>query len=96
MRVLRPGGVFSIIEHNPWNPATRLIVSRTPVDADAILLTSGETKALQQTAGLRHQATEYFLYLPESLFNTIPWSEKLGRGIPLGGQYASFAQKPRG
>ena len=25
-RVLRPGGVFAIIEHNPLNPATRLIV----------------------------------------------------------------------
>jgi SAM-dependent methyltransferase len=35
LRVLRPGGIFSIIEHSPVNPATRLIVARTPVDADA-------------------------------------------------------------
>ncbi len=37
-RVLRPQGVFAIIEHNPYNPVTRLIVSRTPVDTDALLL----------------------------------------------------------
>src|SRR5437870_1053056 len=31
VRVLRPGGTFCVIEHNPINPVTRLIVSRTPV-----------------------------------------------------------------
>src|SRR5271166_6649802 len=31
-RVLRPGGTFAIIEHNPYNPITKRIVSRTPVD----------------------------------------------------------------
>src|SRR5262249_46918814 len=40
LRVLKPGGIFCIIEHNPFNPATRLIVSRTPIDADASLLTA--------------------------------------------------------
>jgi SAM-dependent methyltransferase len=45
-RVLRPGGVFCMIEHNPLNPITRLIVSRTPVDADAILLPAKEGQRL--------------------------------------------------
>src|SRR5213075_926803 len=43
MRVLKPGGTFCIIEHNPLNPITKHIVSRTPVDADAELLTAKES-----------------------------------------------------
>lgn len=92
-RVLRPGGIFAIIEHNPWNPATRLIVSRTPVDADAILLPAGESKGLQRGAKLEPVALEYFLYLPEAIFGAMPWIEGIARHLPMGGQYASFAEK---
>src|ERR1035438_2907108 len=37
-RILRPNGIFCMIEHNPYNPITRLIVSRSPIDVDAHLL----------------------------------------------------------
>src|SRR5262245_55712391 len=30
-RLLKPGGIFCNVEHNPLNPVTRVIVSRTPV-----------------------------------------------------------------
>src|SRR5262249_15621841 len=50
-RVLKPGGVFCIIEHNPLNPVTQLIVSRTPVDADAQLLRAKESGRLLRGAG---------------------------------------------
>jgi SAM-dependent methyltransferase len=93
VRVLRPNGIFSMIEHNPWNPVTRLIVSRTAVDTDAVLLTSSEARSLQRQAGLRPEALEFFLYLPESIFAAMPWAEHLVRHVPLGGQYASFAIK---
>lgn len=92
-RVLRPNGIFAIIEHNKWNPATRIIVSRTPVDADAILLPSSESKSLQRQAHLTPISLEYFLYLPESIYSRMPWVESIARRIPFGGQYASFAQK---
>ena len=39
-RVLKPGGVFCLIEHNPFNPVTQIIVRRCPVDSDAELLTA--------------------------------------------------------
>src|SRR5215475_11486509 len=70
-RAVKPGGIFAVIEHNPVNPATRLIVSRTPVDADAILLYSGESRALLKSAGFTLEEQEYFLYLPERLYRRI-------------------------
>jgi SAM-dependent methyltransferase len=91
-RVLRPGGVFAIIEHNPYNPATRLIVSRTPVDADAILLKPAETRALLREAGFSIGYEPYFLYLPEKLYQHAAAFENLLRHVPLGGQYAVFGE----
>lgn len=92
-RVLRPGGIFAIIEHNPYNPATRLIVKRTPVDIDAILLYPSETQSLLRTAGLPVQATSYFLYLPEGIYRFAGAVEHLLRQVPLGGQYAVFGRR---
>ena len=95
-RVLRPGGTFCIIEHNPWNPVTRAIVSRTPVDADAILLTAGSTRSLMRRAGFQPHKTEYFLYFPERLYKTCGHWEGLMRRLPLGGQYAVFSRLANG
>ncbi|MFZ0590558.1 MAG: class I SAM-dependent methyltransferase [Bryobacteraceae bacterium] len=92
-RVLRPGGVFAIVEHNPYNPVTRLIVSRTPVDADAILLAPGETSQLMQSEEMRIDDRQYFLYLPENLYRKFGVLERiLGSWVPLGGQYAVFGR----
>jgi SAM-dependent methyltransferase len=93
-RILKPGGVSAIIEHNPWNPATRIIVSRTPVDADAILLRMPETMQLLQSAALKILHREYFLYLPEKFYYKATWLESWGKHVPLGGQYAVFGAKP--
>jgi SAM-dependent methyltransferase len=92
-RVLRPGGVFAIIEHNPLNPATRLIVGRLPMDRNAILLSARESRRLLDTAGFANMDTSYFLYLPEKAFRVFSGLEKALRRIPLGGQYAVFGRK---
>jgi SAM-dependent methyltransferase len=94
-RVLRPGGLCCIIEHNPWNPVTRAIVRRCAVDVDAELLTASETNRLFGASGFRQVATDFFLYLPESLFRGIGALEGIFSKVPLGGQYAFMAQKPR-
>jgi ubiquinone/menaquinone biosynthesis C-methylase UbiE len=93
-RVLKPGGTFAIIEHNPYNPVTRLIVSRTPVDADAVLLTLRETTKLVRSAGFSPQVSRYFLYFPEFVYRRSgDAAERWLSKIPLGGQYAVFATK---
>jgi SAM-dependent methyltransferase len=92
-RVLRPGGIFCMIEHNPFNPATRLIVSRSPVDVDAHLLSSRRARRYAERGGFRPVESQYFLCLPEKFFDRIGRLEWFSRKLPLGGQYAMFGQK---
>lgn len=92
-RVLKPGGIFCIVEHNPYNPATRIIVSRTPVDANAILLRSSETRSLLTRTGLSIAGQKFFLYFPESLYGGVGRIVEKGLAhVPLGGQYAVFGR----
>ena len=92
-RLLRPGGTACIIEHNPFNPVTQLIVRRTPVDVDAQLLTAGSARRELAARALRNFKTRYFLYFPEQLYTRLAVLEAALAGVPLGGQYAVFARK---
>lgn len=90
-RVLLPGGVACIIEHNPFNPLTRLAVLRCPFDADAVLLRSGTTKRLLGETGFSDTASEHFLLFPFEK----PALRAVERGLaalPLGAQYACSAR----
>jgi SAM-dependent methyltransferase len=92
-RVLKPGGVFCIIEHNPFNPATRMIVRRIPVDKDARLLTPADSRAVLEGGGFRVVEREFFLYLPERVYHRARFVEAWMKKVPLGGQYAVFGEK---
>jgi ubiquinone/menaquinone biosynthesis C-methylase UbiE len=89
-RVVRPGGLVCVIEHNPFNPLTRLAVARCEFDRDAVLLRAGQMQRLMTEAGLREAETRYFVLLP--------WATPLTRRIehafrrlPLGAQYLTYA-----
>ncbi|MGH6664308.1 MAG: class I SAM-dependent methyltransferase [Pseudolabrys sp.] len=87
-RVVRPGGLVCIIEHNPLNPLTRLAVSRCEFDRDAVLLRAGRTRRLMAESGLREVETRFFLLLPWAT----PLMRRIERGlarIPFGAQYVS-------
>jgi SAM-dependent methyltransferase len=92
-RLLKAGGVCCVIEHNPLNPVTRLIVSRTPVDADARLLRAKETRNLLSDAGGMILETKYFLLFPERIHKYAGVIEDCLTSVPIGGQYAVFAQR---
>ena len=92
-RVLRPGGLFCIIEHNPWNPVTQLIVRRCPVDADAELLSASFARRLVRSSQFTVLDTAYFLYFPDIVFRWIGKIEGPLRGAPIGGQFAVFCRK---
>jgi SAM-dependent methyltransferase len=87
-RVVRPGGLVCVIEHNPLNPLTRLAVMRCEFDRDAVLLRAGRTRQLLKDAGLRHIDTRYFALLPWAT----PLMRRIERGfrkLPLGAQYVA-------
>jgi len=87
-RVVRPGGLVCVIEHNPFNPLTRLAVARCGFDRDAVLLRAGQTQRLMTQAGLRNADTRYFLLLPWAT----PLMRRIEHGfrrVPLGAQYAT-------
>jgi SAM-dependent methyltransferase len=91
-RVLAPGGLCCIIEHNPWNPATQIIVRRCAVDVDAQLLSANATSELLRASGFQPITTDYFLYFPERLFDRLRWIESKLHKIPMGGQYLTLAR----
>lgn len=94
-RVLTPGGLCCVIEHNPWNPVTRQIVKRCAVDIDAELLTARFTRRMLEASGFISTTVQYFLYLPEKYHKTFSEGEKLLSKFPFGGQYAVLAHKSR-
>ncbi len=88
-RVLRPGGLFFIFEHNPRNVITQLIVRRCPLDAETNLLGSGEARSLMRRGGFADVATRYYLFLPEFLYRMFRWTERVLSHTTLGGQYCT-------
>jgi SAM-dependent methyltransferase len=85
-RVLRPGGTFIIFEHNKLNPVVRWVVSRIPIDRNAVLLTSHRTRKLMQDAGLRNVRCKHILFFPSDrailrkIESGLAW-------LPMGAQY---------
>lgn len=91
-RVCRPGGLIALFEHNPLNPVTRHAVRDCEFDRDAELLTRREASGLLREAGLRPEGRYILFFTRESrLLRGI--ERRLG-WLPLGAQYAVFAQRP--
>ncbi len=89
-RVLRPGGVAAIFEHNPLNPVTRRVVSNCVFDEDAVLLRRHTAAALLRDAGLRDPEHRYVAFLPFGGVKVAPIEAAL-RWLPLGAQYFAAA-----
>ena len=92
-RMIRPGGFACIIEHNPLNPLTRLVVLRCPFDKDAHLLKAAQANRLLEAAGFANVRASYFLLTPFSsaaAYGLERWLSVL----PLGAQYAVVGECP--
>lgn len=89
---LRPGGLFSLWENNPWNPGTRYVMSRIPFDKDAITLSYRETQRLLHSAGFELLRTDFLFIFPRSLRILRPL-ERLITNLPFGAQYQVLARK---
>ena len=93
-RSLRPGGIFSLWENNPWNPGTRYVMSRIPFDRDAITLTPPEAARLLQGGGFEILCRDSLFYFPKQL-KWLRSVEPYLSGLPLGGQYQVLCRKQR-
>jgi len=93
LECLRPGGLFALWENNPWNPGTRLVMSRIPFDKDAITLTPSEGRRMLTAGGFRIVSSDYAFLFPRALRWLRPLETPLCR-LPIGGQYQLLAIKP--
>lgn len=85
-RVVRPGGIVCLIEHNPYNPATRLSVARCPFDADAVLLNAREMRKRLKAADVGQVHSGHFVFFPSNN-RVVRNIEKYIDWLPLGAQY---------
>jgi ubiquinone/menaquinone biosynthesis C-methylase UbiE len=85
-RVVRPGGIALVFEHNPYNPLTRYVVSSCEFDTDAVLLTAGTTRRLLTEAGFGNVVTHNILTIPAAS-RTILQIDRWFRRLPFGAQY---------
>lgn len=92
-RVVRPGGLLVAIEHNPYNPLTRLAVARCDFDEGVVLSRRNTTRKLLTLAGLDVVEARYVLFFPwrAEAFRRV--ERRLG-WLPLGAQYVVAARTP--
>lgn len=92
-RVLKPGGLFMIFEHNPRNPLTQRIVDRCPFDADAMLLDKSDSLRLLDGCGFENIKAHGILTLP----SIGKFSRKLDAAcgaFNVGAQYYAGGRRP--
>jgi SAM-dependent methyltransferase len=89
---LSPRGYFSFWENNPWNPGTRLVMSRVPFDRDAILVSPPHARTLLQQSGFRVLRTDFLFLFPRQLGFLRPIERRVTR-LPAGAQYQVLGQK---
>jgi len=93
VRVLRPGGLLFVFEHNPLNPVTRIVFQRAEVDRGCHMIPRRHTSRLFQEAGLRDVRHGYLLFVPHMLERVLGAMERHLEWLPLGGQYYVCGRK---
>lgn len=91
-RVLKPGGNLLVYEHNPFNPVTRHIVKKCPLDANAVLLKPNALKNLFIEAGFELPSIQFLLFFPGDR-KYLRKAEQYLTWFPIGAQYVSIGGK---
>lgn len=95
-RVTRAGGLVAIYEHNPFNPLTRIVVSRCEFDEGVVLLRPAGARRLLERAGARPVESRYIAFFPWKA-HVLRTAERALARLPLGGQFvvAGEVEEPR-
>jgi len=91
-RVLKPGGIATIFDHNPINPLSMWVVNRCPFDADAVLLRQSKMRSLLDGAGFQGVTSRSILTIPSFGKITRSIDKAFGR-LPFGAQYLAIGEK---
>jgi SAM-dependent methyltransferase len=92
-RALREGGALALFENNPWNPGTRMVMSRIPFDRDAQTLSPLETTRLVRAGGFDGPIARWSLfYFPRPLA-FLRFTESALSHLLLGAQYCVLGTK---
>lgn len=91
-RVMAPGALLTIYEHNPLNPLSVRAVRTCEFDASAVMIAAGPMRNAVMGAGFRDAETDFIVFFPRFL-HLLRWSERLLRWLPLGAQYCVSARK---
>ena len=91
-RVLAPGGMLFVFEHNPLNPLTRHAVDTCEFDANAVLVGARAMRARVLAAGFASARIRYRIFFP-ALLRALRGLERHLAWLPLGAQYYVCAAK---
>jgi len=87
------GGHFALMENNPWNPGTRIIMSRIEFDRDAITLSPPEAGRLLREGGFEQCGKARSLFFFPGPLAFLRFLEPALARVPLGAQYYYLATK---
>lgn len=91
-RVLEPGGLLFVFEHNPYNPLTRHAVNTCAFDVNARLIRAAAMRARMREAGFDAPRVRYRIFFPAWL-RALRVLESHLAWLPLGAQYYVCAAK---
>jgi SAM-dependent methyltransferase len=89
---LRPGGLMALWENNPWNPATRYVMSQCEFDRDAVTIPFPEARGMLRASGFEVLRTDFLFIFPKAL-RWLRWIEPYVARLPLGTQYLVLGRK---
>jgi SAM-dependent methyltransferase len=92
-RILRPGGIGLIFEHNPLNPLTLRVVNRCSFDRDAVLLEPRQVRSLLATAGFGSVYSRTIINIPSIGRLTRVLDRSIFGALPFGAQYIGIGRK---
>ena len=91
-RVMAPGALLAIYEHNPWNPLTVRAVKACEFDESAVLIPALRMKRSVLAAGFNRPRAQFIVFYP-AVLRFLRWSEPLLAWLPLGAQYCVSARR---
>jgi len=90
---MRANGLLALFENNPWNPGTRLVMSRIPFDLDARTLSPPHARLMLEAAGFRVETPIRHIFFFPAALRSLRRLEPLLLRVPLGGQYLVLGRR---